>query len=176
MIETPSIFTPIHEEEVIQDNKLESFSEEFYKKVALNNNWALDLRPVGTIIFVNINQEGGGIPDLTIYQECNGSEITNPNSPLRSIGINQNFVPNFSDRYLRFSDDLNTNPEGGSQEHNLMHNHATGFPNTQGGAMGDKGSRRYRIPHTHSVAQQYVDPTVIDSPAFVGYIAYIKVV
>lgn len=177
MIETPSQYTGVHEEEIVQNgNELQSFTEETYRKIGLNNNWLIDLRPVGTIAFININQAGGGPPDPNIWQECNGSEITNPNSPLRSIGVNQNFVPDLRDRYLRAAASTFGNTQAGSQEHNLQHNHATGFPSSVGPGMEDKGDRNYRVPHTHSIAVQYNNPTVFNSPAYVHYIAYMKVV
>ena len=176
-ITTPPIFTGVHEEEIIQESsELQSFTEETYLKIAQNNNWLIDLRPIGSIAFININQQGGGTPDPNIWQECNGSEITNPNSPLRSIGINQNFVPDMRDTYLRCHSGATGNPQGGSQDHNLAHSHNTGGPSATGGGMEDKGDRRFRVNHNHAVATQYSNPTYFDAPAYIQYIAYMKIV
>jgi hypothetical protein len=175
-IETPQIFTPVHQEEIYQDDKFQSFNEETYKKICLNNNWLIDLRPIGSILFVNINQEGSEIPDPSVWQECDGSEITNPNSPLRSIGAYQNFTPDMRDRYIKFADSEIGNPQGGSQNHNLAHNHTTGGPSSVGPGIEEKGDRRYRVSHTHSIASQYSNPTTLDSPAYVYSIAYMKIV
>lgn len=177
MIVTPVIYTPVHQEEIIQDNtRLQSFTEETYRKIGQNNNWLIDLRPVGTIIFVNVNQDGGGAPDNQIWQPCDGSEIVNPDSPLRSIGVNQNFVPDLRDRYLRCAGSDVGNNVGGSQDHNLQHTHTTGAPSAVGGRLEDKGDRRYRTAHTHAIATQYNNPTTFDSPAYNYSIAYMKIV
>lgn len=175
-IETPVIFTGVHEEEILQNNELQSLTEEVYRKIGYNNNWLIDLKPIGSIIFTDINQVGSTVPSTDVWQECNGSEIVNPNSPLRSIGVNQNFTPDLRDRYLRISDDLSTNPQGGSQEHNLQHTHNTGGPSHIGGSMDEKGDRNIRVPHNHAVAVQYSNPTVLTSPAFYKCIAYIKII
>lgn len=176
MIETPSIFTGVHEQEIVDNVALQSLTEETYKKISLNNNWLIDLKPIGSIIFIEVNQPGGTVPDSNVWQECNGSEIVHPNSPLRSIGVNQNFVPDLRDRYLRISNDSTTNPKAGSQDHNLAHSHSTGGPSAVGPGLQKKGDRRYRVPHNHAVAAQYNNPTTIDSPAFYKFIAYIKIV
>jgi len=175
-IETPPLYTGIFEEEVIKDNDLQSFSEETYKKLGLNNNWLIDLRPIGSIIFVNINQSGGDVPSSLLFQQCDGTEIVNPNSPLRSIGAFQNFTPNLRDTYLRAASGISGNAQGGSQEHNLTHTHITGIPSSIGGGMQDKGDRRFRTTHNHLISEQYANPTVFDSPAYIYMIAYMKIV
>ena len=176
-IDTPSQYTGVHEEEVIQSgDQLQSFTEETYLKMAQNNNWLIDLRPIGTIMFINVNQLGGGAPSPLIWQECNGSEIVNSDSPLRSIGLNTNFTPDLRDRYLKCHTGEVGNPQLGSQDHDLAHNHATGAPSAVGSGLENKGDRRHRVSHTHAVAVQYNNPTVFDSPAFVNMIAYMKVV
>jgi len=176
MIETPSQFTPVHEEEIYDDGKLQSFSEEFYKKLGANNNWLVDLRPVGTVIFINVNQLGGGVPAPSLFQQCDGSEIVNPNSPLRSIGVNKNYTPNMKDRYVRFTNSVSGNPQGGTQNHNLKHAHSTGMPSAVGPGLEKKGDRRYRVPHTHHISEQYDNPTRLDSPAYIYLIPYMKIV
>lgn len=173
---TPPIYTGIHEAEIVENNELQSFTEETLKKLGLNNNWLIDLRPIGSIIFANINQPGAEIPDKAIYQECDGSEIVEPNSPLRSIGVNTNFTPNLEDRYIRFADSLSGNIQEGSQEHSLQHSHTTGGPSSVGSGMQEKGDRRYRVSHNHAVATQYGDSTTFNSPAYVYMIAYMKIV
>lgn len=176
---TPPIYTAVHQEEIlIEDNDLQSLNEETYRKIGQNNNWLIDLRPIGSIIFTNDNQPGGGTPDPRIWKECDGSEIVNPESPLRSIGVNQNTVPNFKKRFLRFSSDSTTNPVGGTNEHNLSHNHSTGGPSSSGGGIekDDDDDRRRRVSHGHAIATQYSNPTTIDSPDAFYCNAYMKVV
>nr|MCH9665274.1 hypothetical protein [Gammaproteobacteria bacterium] len=110
IIETPDIFTPIHQEELIQNGELVPFSEELSRKIGLNFNWLIDAKPIGSIIFVNTEQSSveaiNLIPSTSAWQECNGGEITHPNSPLRSIGEQRNYTPNPAGRYIRVSSDL----------------------------------------------------------------------
>ena len=146
MITTPPVYSPVHKEEVDYKNPT---TEEAIKKIIANNNFLLDLSPIGTIIFINTNQYGGGQPNFALWQICDGSEITNPNSPIRSIGLNQRFTPNLKDRYLKGANASNLNPTGGSQLHNLAHGHSTGGPSAEGGGMQDKGDRRRRETHDH---------------------------
>lgn len=181
MIVTPPIFTPTHIEEITRGGATEPFNEETITKLIQNQNWALDLRPIGTIILHNINQPDSTPPDPEVYQQCDGSEITNPDSPLRSIGINQNFVPDLRDRYIQVHNQQTGNPLTGSQEHSLRHDHSVGGRiniNPQTGIEeDDKDDRRYTpSSHSHDMATQYPNPTIFDAPAFVYYVAYMKIV
>lgn len=172
MITTPQQFTPTHKEEIFYESPI---NEETLKKIIFNNNWLLDLNPIGAIVYIQTNQAGGGTPDPSIYQFCDGSEITNPNSPIRSIGLNQRFVPNIRARFPRVSNTLNTNGMGGSWNHNLNHAHSTGGPSAIGGTIDTKGDRRRRDIHSHSISAQYSNPTTIEKPAYITYNAYMKI-
>ena len=174
MIVTPPVFSPVHEEETTY---LRSVAEETIRKIIRNNNFLLDLAPIGRIIFVNPNQLGGGQPSSEFWQICDGTEITNPNSPLRSIGLNLRFTPNMKDLYPCGAIDENLNPQAGSHTHFLSHAHSTGTASADGGGLRKKGDRNRRNPHTHTLATQYSsDGTIIEAPAYVYYIAYMKIV
>lgn len=99
MITTPQQFTKTHKEEVFYEN---SINEETIKKIIYNNNWLLDLVPIGSIVYIQTNQIGGGTPDPNVWQFCDGSEIVNPNSPIRSIGLNQRFTPDMRSRFPEY--------------------------------------------------------------------------
>jgi hypothetical protein len=171
---TPPVFTPVHEEET---QYLRAIMEDTIRKMIQNNNFLLDLAPLGKIIFVNPNQLGGGQPPSDFWQICDGSEITNPNSPLRSIGLNLRFTPNLKDRYPCGSVDAVSNPTGGTHTHFLNHSHTTGTASADGGGLRKKGDRRRRNNHTHAIASQYpTEGTVIEAPAYVYYIAYMKII
>ncbi len=131
--------------------------------------------PVGEIIPILVNLPNVPVPNPDIWQECNGSEIVNPNSPLRTIGIIKNYVPDLRDRYLKVSPN-NSNAVGGSQDHSLQHSHATGPASSIGGGLDDKSDRRRRVNHGHQIATQYEEVTTITSPAFYKFVAYMKVV
>jgi hypothetical protein len=174
---TPPIFTPVHQEEF---DELQPTTEEVIRKLIRNNNFLLDLAPVGTIIFVNSNQLGGGQPSSSFWQVCDGSEITNPNSPLRSLGLNLRYTPNLKNKYPCGAEFENSNPEYGSHEHQLAHSHSTGGASSQGGGLEEKGDKRRREPHSHTLRTQYNNqndaPTIVESPAYIYYIAYMKIV
>lgn len=172
MIVTPQQFTPVHNEEVKYEAPI---NEETLKKIVYNNNWLLDLVPVGSIVYLQTNQPGGGTPDPNVYQFCDGSEITNINSPLRSIGLNQRFTPDLRGRFPRGTSSATTNTKGGTWDHNLEHAHTTGLPSSAGGGLDKKGDRRRRDQHTHVIYEQYDNPTTIETPAYIAYNAYMKI-
>ena len=173
MIVTPQQYTPVHNEEVAYQSPI---NEETVKKIVYNNNWLLDLMPLGSIVAIQTNQAGGGTPDANIYQFCDGSEITNSNSPIRSIGLNQRFVPDLRAKFPRAANNATTNPTGGSWDHNLSHAHGTGGPSTVGNTItANKGDRRRRDFHSHDVPEQYEDPTTIETPAYITYNLYMKI-
>jgi hypothetical protein len=172
-IVTPPIYTPVHEEEI---KTLSPHSEEIFRKLVRNNNFLLDLAPVGTIIFVNINQQGGGQPNAAMWQPCDGSEITNSLSPLRSIGLNLRFTPDLRTFYPRGAVNDTSTSTGGSHNHNLQHSHTTGLASVQGPPLDRKGGQRRRNAHGHVLFAQYDNPTFIEAPAYVYLVAYLKIV
>jgi len=100
-ITVPTIYTPVHQEEI----NTSTATEEAFRKMVQNSNYLLNLRPLKSIVFLEVNQSGVPPIDLSVWQECGGTlserEITNPNSPLRSMGAVENFVPDFRDKYPR---------------------------------------------------------------------------
>lgn len=173
----PSIFTEYESNEVELNGPIH---EEIVQKLGANNNFLLDLLPIGTIMFFNNNQSQGAFLDTSVWQYCDGSEITNPNSPIRSLGIFQNFVPDFRDKYPRGANDETNNSTGGSFSHNLNHSHPIGVAGGGGGGLDedDKGfdDQRWGPPHDHGLNTDLASPTVIIAPKYVYLNAYMKVV
>lgn len=173
MITTPPIFTPVHEEEF---DYLEPVSEETMRKLILNSNFLLDLAPVGTIIFVNINQPGVTQPNSNYWQVCDGSQITNPNSPIRSIGLNLRYTPNMKGLYPCGAEFVKVNNTGGTHIHNLVHGHTTGGASAHGKGLKKKGDRSRRNPHGHVLFDQYTAEYELVAPAYLYAVAYMKIV
>ncbi len=169
---TPVVISPIHNSET---DYLSSINEETLHKLIANNNWLLDLRPIGSIVFINTNQAGASTPDSNVYQICDGSEITHPNSPIRSIGLNQRFTPDLRDKYPRGANSYVVNPIGGTWDHNVSHAHSTGGPSAIGGTIDTKGDRRRRDFHTHSISSALASTLVVETPAYIVYNAYMKI-
>lgn len=128
-------------------------SIEVFTALAENLNSMIDAAPAGEIatIFVVL----GTTPPLdpTIWQECNGSEITETLSPFRGQR-----TPNLADRYLKGA--LSANQSGlfgGTSQYNLAHNHTGQTQAVQFGSVNvDKvqlGSRDYEAAefHTHFI-------------------------
>jgi hypothetical protein len=173
MIITPPINTPIHD---IETDYQSSINEETLHKMIVNNNWLLDLRPIGTIVFINTNQPGSSTPDSSVYQICDGSEIVHPLSPIRSIGLHQRFTPDLRGKYPRGANDWTTNPIGGTWDHNVEHAHSTGGYSSLGSTItADKGDRSRRDQHTHSIGNSLSNPVTIETPAYIVYNAYMKI-
>jgi len=97
-ITIPTIYTPVHLDEVEDE---ESMTEETSRKMVQNSNYLLGLRPLRSIIWVQVNQNGVPPIDLSAWQIADGSEITNPNSPIRSVGATLRFTPDYRNKYPR---------------------------------------------------------------------------
>jgi len=84
--------------------------------------------PIGMISPILTNITGVPTPDPNIWQVCDGSEITNINSPLRSVGGSSRFTPDLTDRFVRFVTNLGTVGQnfGANTTNAFVHNH-TGF-------------------------------------------------
>jgi len=171
---TPALFTGHHTEEI---RALASMQEEALKKLALNMNYLNDLVPIGKILIWQENQIGVGLLSQDVYQRCDGTEITHPLSPLRTIGVFARFTPNMTEKYLRFSSSKTSNGTGGSQEFDFTHDHgAETGPDTPSGplALEEDGDRRIRVEHTHSI-EENLGEVVIDFPAYYGVGAFMKI-
>ena len=173
----PSIFTEYHLSEVELKGPVH---EELLHKMVANNNFLLDLMPIGTIIYFNDNQSQGISLNSTVWQYCDGSEINNPISPIRSMGIFQNFVPDFRNRYPRCANTESVNNSGGSFEHNILHTHSIGAAGGGGGGLDNEtkgpGDQRHGPPHNHGLQTNFASPTEIIAPQYVYLNAYMKVV
>ena len=92
-----------------------------------NTLWLDAMMPLGTVVPIMTNIPGVPPVDLNVWQECNGAEILNENSPLRSIGGNQYFTPDMTDRYIRVPTAFGESGlQGGVNTYDFAHNH-TGY-------------------------------------------------
>lgn len=127
-------------------------SVELFGQLRDNINHLIDAMPVGTIIPILHGLTGVPTPDSNIWQECDGSAITHPLSPIRNT-----IAPDYKTegRYMR----MYTNPGeignlSGSNTKNLSHNH--------GGQTGINGAIPQNADtdddfwtakdHTHSIS------------------------
>lgn len=170
----PLVLTPVHDEEV----ELHSPNTELLKKKLVHNiNQYGMTNTIGMIATVQVNQVGVTVPDSGVWQLCDGSEITNPLSPLRTQGLVTRYTPTYSDRFFRFSNDTTTNNQGGSQSFDLEHNHGGVTGDTYVPALsGESGNERNNhILHNHSISSDLADATNIDYPAALLLAPYMKI-
>jgi hypothetical protein len=172
----PPIFTPMHDSEINIDVPAH---EEVMKKLIANFNFVGNLLPVGAVIFVNVNNVGVSIPNPNVWQECNGSKITHPDSPLRSVGVDEKFTPNLQNKYVRCATQtLTTLPTGGNQSFDLEHDHLGGTGNDDPpgpDAYESSGDRRIRVTHSHSIDSDLQTTITVDAPAYMRLVAYMKI-
>lgn len=144
----PVVFTPIPDAEV---KSKRSVTEETIRKMIQNVNMLGKLALIGSVRAIQLNQAGVQAPDSTIWQLMNGTEITNPNSPLRSVGLTLRFTPNMTSRYVRGASTDSANSSGGAATVNLSHFHDTGA--IGGETNGEEGEEKTaRLVHTHPIS------------------------
>lgn len=81
-------------------------SKELSAQLKTSIDLITEMIPAGQICPIMVNIPGVPAPDPNIWQECNGSEITNPNSPLRSLPGQPRYTPDLRDRFLRITKTL----------------------------------------------------------------------
>lgn len=171
---TPVIFSEIHNEE-IEINQ--SIDEEILKKIVQNNNWLLLIYPIGSIIFVNVNQVGVIQPDSRIFKICDGTQINNPDSPFDG----QN-APLLIERFVRFSSTTIGNETGGTLDHTILsgHSHGTSTPLGDGAKNLQKGGDNLSRSndHEHDVPDntgELPDVSTWPFPANINLVPYLKI-
>lgn len=101
-------------------------STELMQSIKAAIDYIDDALPVGEVIPIMTN-----IPGVTvnpkIWQECDGSEITDVDSPLRSLPSSPRFVPNLIDRYVKFPTIGLVGSSGGSNTKSDMGHSHNGF-------------------------------------------------
>lgn len=134
-----------------------------------NLDFMFNACPVGAIAPILVGLPGVPLPDENIWQECVGSEINNPNSPLRSQGDSLRFTPNMIDRYVRvpINFGLAGNPGGLNATLAFKHNHG-GRTNTVGvgGDVGSGHDKRHTRSHSHKNNYSFSTPVNIEPPFY----------
>jgi len=166
--------------EIINDD-LGNFGDISSQELALKLKNSLDLidkmLPVGWIAPIMVNM-AGVLPDPNIWQLCDGSEITNPNSPLRSIPGTPRFSPNLSDRFLRMTTTLGlVGDSGGVKAHSFQHDHGgrtTEHESQEGADSSKSGLENTAFTHKHTVVSSLPGDKQMEPP-FIQVQFYIKI-
>lgn len=167
----PVIYTPIEDIEVLRNRTV---SEEVVRKMIQNCNMFKALAPVGTIRCIALNQLGVMTPSADQWQQADGSEITNPISPIGTLLPDQRYTPDLRNVYLRGSADDSSNTPGGGYTVDLQHSHSSGV--LVGTGFGEEGTEQqaYHLNHGHAIPPD-LSVTEPLEPAHQEVAVYIKI-
>ena len=162
----------------LNDNQLDfgsTVAEATMKQIGQNVNQLIDSTPIGTIVAFAVNLNGVSLPNSDIWQLCDGSEITQADSPMRSQGIITNFTPDLTDRFIRGSSIGNQNQFAGADAFSTNVNATTDVQSgptrgTDNGGDGD--SLEGAFAHAHNVSFNVSGDTV---PRHYTVAFYIKI-
>lgn len=171
-ITLPVMFTSIEDAEVAYTRPI---SDETVRKIIQNVNMLAELAKIGQIVAVAINQPQVQTPSPLQWQQCDGSEIVQENSPLQSVGGSQRFTVDMRSHYLRGAPDESTNTyTSANLTSNISHNHTTGFVGYA--TVGEEGDERhgYTAPHNHPVNNDLSAAEPID-PSHLKVVYYLKI-
>lgn len=137
-------------------------SQELAKDIADTVDYLVKSIPIGQISPIMTNITGVPTPDPNIWQLCNGSEITNVNSPLRSVGGLQRFTPDLQDKFIRFVSNLGIVGQnfGSNTTSDFAHDHdgLTGDHNAPVAANTVVEAANTLDKHAHGIDQRLIGP------------------
>ena len=144
-------------------------SNELLTELKTNMDFMSSFCPVGAVAPILFGLPGVPTPDPNIWQECNGSEITNPNSPLRSQGSSVRRTPDLRDRYVRMPNTFGLSGNTGGFNSTLIfrHNHG-GRTNTvgTGGAIRGGYNKRHARSHSHAINTSFPNAINVEPPYY----------
>lgn len=170
-----SLFTPLDD---IAADLGDLVSVELFAGIATNLNYLIDCVPPGKIAGIMYGLPGVPAPDPKYWQLCDGSEITDADSPLRG-GFTRDMAT--AGRYLRGYDSIgNVGNTGGANTKNLQHNHTgatsiiAGIDPEQFKTDSDNDEFNGSPFHTHTVAND-LGTAINFEPPHVRVLFYLKI-
>jgi len=134
--------------------------------------------PIGMIAPIFTHITGVPTPDPNIWQVCDGSEITNINSPLRSVGGSTRLTPNLTGRYVRILKSLGASGTtfGSNTTTAFAHDHTgfTGFHIAPDGADTISDAVNTNPQHRHSLGAALTGAINVE-PEFITGRYHIKI-
>jgi hypothetical protein len=140
-------------------------------------NMMQKLVPIGELKAMAVNNQGVKAPNGDLFQYCDGGEITNGLSPLRSTGLTQRYTPDMKDRFPRGADASTVlgSEAGGNATVDLSHTHTTGTNEPLRGSDGEEGDEQAPgVDHNHGVNSD-LSSTEPLNPAHLKVVYYMKV-
>jgi hypothetical protein len=148
----------------------EIISEEISTLLKNNIDLLTHIVPIGEMTPIMTNIPGVENPDPNIWQECDGSEITNINSPLRSIGDQKRYTPNMTDRYLKIPNIFGqSGQEGGLNDTYIFrHNHGgyTGYFTAPEDGDSSSGQYMTKKSHRHTINYSFNYAINVEPPFY----------
>ncbi len=152
-------------------------SIELIGAITSNLNYLIDSVPPGIIIPIFVGLPNVPTPDSALWQLCDGSVISDLNSPLRG-----HVTPDMASLGLGMKGFTTASgTTGGSRLKNLSHSHGGGLtgPPTYVDSMGDRDdsndeARPFDGGHKHSIASDLTSPINFD-PIHIKIVHYIKI-
>jgi hypothetical protein len=144
-------------------------SQELADLFRTNADYLSKIIPVGHIVPIMTNIPGVETPDSNVWQECDGSEITNVNSPLRSTGGSSRYTPNMVDRYIKVGTTAQSGNTGGSHSVSFSHNHGGWTGDHESPADADPSTTLFNVAasHRHQILTDLAGPLNWEPPYFV---------
>ncbi len=170
----PVCFTEVPDAEVSLNRPT---SEELMRKLFQNMNMMNELAVIGSIDAYAVNIPGVPVLEATIHQLCDGTEITEPHSPLRTINPTTRNAPDIRNRFIRGANaSTNSGNElGGSDTVNLAHDHGGVTGEFNGPINGEQGGdHNIADGHHHSIASALNATEPLD-PAHMQIAYYLKI-
>lgn len=108
--------------------------------------------PVGEVVPIMVGMPGIPTPDSNMWQECDGSEITNENSPLRTVGDQVHNVPDLREKYIQVPQIFGESGQVGGYNDNYIfrHNHAGVTAAHLAPQDADASNSQHRVDTLHS--------------------------
>lgn len=171
----PNKLPTLHDQEFSNNRPV---SKQAARKLAQAVNMLSQLVIPGQVRSYAVNMVGVRNPESSgQFQYSNSDEITNPVSPLRTIGVDHHFTPDMRDRFVRGANAGTTsgNEAGGASTLNLLHAHATGPVDPPRGSDGEEGDEQLSgQDHTHGVSTDLAADEPLD-PAHLKVAMYLKI-
>lgn len=165
----PPMFTPILDAEVDVNAPV---TDELLRKFAQNINFLSALCPVGMVTANALNIPNNPTPDPVLHQYCDGSEITNGTSPLRSTATSINSTVNLQGMFVRGAEDQTTNNVVGADTAELTIQNLNFVAKTYGPSGNDITIAIVDGGSTYTTPVATISSTAVTITAGVGYSTY----
>ena len=135
----------------------------------LNIDFMQAFCPVGQVVPIMVGIVGVPLPDSNFWQECNGSEIINPNSPLRTQGPIINYVPNLIDKFVRMPISFGQSGVNAGFNSTILFKHDHGGVTSvadPGNDIDDGSTVQDAVSHSHTVSMDFPNPVNMEPPFY----------